>query len=233
MRIGVTDTLNPKFEYYARWLRESGRDIKVVKLSSQDKNSTDLDTCDALVMSGGHDVNPSRYGRSDARNLVKDINDARDEFELALLDRAFAKDFPILGICRGLQITNVFLGGNLVPDLESAGYRGHDKKDAQDSAHMIEIQPESYLGKSMIISSGKVNSAHHQAANQIGKGLRISARSSDGVIEAMEREDHHHFPFLLLVQWHPERMTDVDHPYSKRVRETFLDAVEKSKEQFV
>src|SRR4051812_38376650 len=116
--IGITDC--SKYENYARWF-EALPHVKVVKLGWKEKNYKDLDLCDGLVLSGGEDVHPRFYGKPEYLKLLnpKDIIEARDEFELKIIDEAIKNKIPVLGICRGLQIANVYLKGTLIPDIPS------------------------------------------------------------------------------------------------------------------
>jgi putative glutamine amidotransferase len=156
-------------------------------------------SCDVVVMTGGDDVDPVRYGRQ--RGIGEsDIDPERDAVELSAVREAHAAGRPILGICRGIQLVTVALGGSLVPDLPSAGYSGHwDLENEEVPVHSVSADP----GSSALRALGgaeKVNSIHHQAVADPGPVLRASAWSDDGVIEAVEA------PGVLGVQWHPERL---------------------------
>jgi putative glutamine amidotransferase len=127
----------------------------------------------------------------------------------------------VLGICRGAQLYNVAMGGTLIPDLETAGYASHKNGDAAEGSHGVTLEPGSLLHTTVGCTSGQVNTYHHQAADKVGRGLRVAARSDDGVIEALEWEQPEGRPFLLLVQWHPERLSDVHSPFAKILMERF------------
>ncbi len=162
-----------------------------------------------LVLLGGSDVNPARYG--EARQAGTDEpDDARDELECALIADALERDVPVLAICRGLQILNVQHGGTLVQHLDSsARHRQSNPENRGAPAHAIEIVPATRL--SAIVEGAErldVNSRHHQAIARPGSGLIVSARDGDdGTIEAVERPDKR---FVLGVQWHPENMSATD-----------------------
>jgi putative glutamine amidotransferase len=134
------------------------------------------------------------------------VNKERDKFEIELIHRALKNKTPVLGICRGLQMFNVALGGTLIMDLEKSGFKNHRMQNGQQKSHKIEVHSNSVLSK--VIGSGSkiVNTYHHQAIDDIGKDLKVSARSTDGVIEAAEWNNPVGKSPLLLVQWHPERM---------------------------
>lgn len=162
--------------------------------------------CDALLLSGGGDVDPASYdlpARSSATAL-EDLDAARDEVELCLLASARAAGKRVLGICRGAQLVTVALGGTLIADLPSAGFAGHWREDAEARpVHPVEAD-ENSLAARALGGAAEVNSIHHQAVGDPGPQLRVTAYSDDGVIEAVEGEE------LLGVQWHPERLAIAD-----------------------
>jgi putative glutamine amidotransferase len=228
MIIGITDTLTKKYEYYVEWLKKVARHVEVVKLSHKADNARDLKKCDGLILTGGGDIHPKFYGREDALALLdkKEINVARDEFEFKIVKDALKKGIPILGICRGMQTFNVALGGSMIPDVESEGYKNHGKtKSGNDRRHEVKIERGTTLHWIVEATRGEVNTAHHQAVDRIAEGLRITARSPDGIVEALEWQDASSKPFLQLVQWHPERMSDFENPCSKNLLEHFVLAV--------
>jgi GMP synthase (glutamine-hydrolysing) len=139
-------------------------------------------------------------------------------------DRIFKLSVPILGICRGLQLTNVNFGGSLVPDLEEAGYRLH-RCETLDCRHDIVVERNSGLFTATGRTEGNVNSSHHQGVDRPAAGLRIVARSDDGIVEAMEWNSSSSLPFFQLVQYHPERMQDFENPLSKKLLERFLQSI--------
>ncbi len=150
---------------------------------------------DGLLMTGGTDIDPSRY-RAEPNAEVQVINAERDAFELALLDVAIERELPTLGICRGLQMINVHAGGTLHQHVPS-----HTYDDATEQLHEVAIEPGSILA-GIYGARRNVNSLHHQAAADIGAGLRVVASTGDGSVEAIE---HTTLP-VLAVQWHPEML---------------------------
>jgi len=130
-----------------------------------------------------------------------------------------------LGICRGLQLANVFFGGNLIPDIPATGKPDHSKVNGIDRYHNVSVVENSILKQIVGTTNGEVNSAHHQSADRIGNDLVISAISEDGIIEGLERKQTQDDPFLVLVQWHPERMTNLESVFSKNIKLRFLDEV--------
>lgn len=228
MRIALTDTFKPNFENYVQWLKRGDDTMKIIKLSYALGNMGELDRCDALVLTGGGDVDPRFYNREDANGSVRDVDAKRDEFEFAAIDRALERAMPILGICRGLQVANVRFGGTLIPDLHSSGYQNHRQTGDVELRHPLHIASGTLLAHVIGGTTADVNSAHHQAAEGVGKGLRVSARSADGVIEALEWIDASAKPFLMLIQWHPERMSNFHAPASFNILQTFLSEVQQS-----
>ncbi len=225
MIIGVTHTLGSehKFNKYLDWLQCGGETVKSLPLSYTSDNLGSIELCDGLVLTGGHDVDPLLYHRSELQETITNIDSNRDTFEFNVLERALKQEIPVLGICRGLQLANVFFGGTLIPDLEEAGYRSHRSKlDTMECSHAINIvEEDSMLMRISKVHSGDVNSSHHQAVNTLGKGLRVIARSDDGIAEAIEMENNQK-QFFLLVQWHPERVIEKDHPFAKNILQAFF-----------
>ncbi|HEY2641967.1 MAG TPA: gamma-glutamyl-gamma-aminobutyrate hydrolase family protein [Streptosporangiaceae bacterium] len=167
-----------------------------------------LGRLDGLILSGGGDVDPARYGavRSDATGPA---NPARDEAELALARQALAARLPLLGICRGLQVINVALGGTLhqhLPDL--VGHDGHSPEVAGYGTHKVSVAAGSQLSAVLGRTDAAVPTHHHQAIDQLGTGLVATAWTDDGVIEAVEfaatEAGSAAGRFMLAVQWHPE-----------------------------
>jgi putative glutamine amidotransferase len=197
MRAGVTYRFEDEVVRYESALREVG--IEPVRISPVDKRS--LVSLDGLLLTGGTDVNPVRYGEQ-RHPKTEDPDDPLDELEISLLRDALSAGLPVLAICRGMQLFNVFHGGSLIQHLDS-----HDSPDA---LHNIQIVPNSRLASIIGEGEHEVNSRHHQAVARVGNGLVISAKSSDGVIEALERPGE---AFAVAVQWHPEDrvlVSDVD-----------------------
>jgi len=162
---------------------------------------------DGLLLSGGDDVPPESYGQTPLEQ-TKTLSPKRHAFEKMMLEAWLPTGKPLLGICRGLQQTNVVCGGTLVQDIPSQVGLTVTHRGGSNTAHMIEIEAGSRLRSLLSARSVQVNSNHHQAAKRVGKNLRIAARSADGLIEALEFTDGR---FGLLVQWHPERMSEAKH----------------------
>jgi putative glutamine amidotransferase len=224
IRIGITDC--GKFENYRRWI-ETAPGTEVVKLSMNLQNAVETETCDGVLFSGGEDVQPKLYGKPEFEQEydLKEIIPARDYFEFQVLERALDAKKPVLAICRGLQIINVFLGGTLIPDIPRWIHSSsHGKKDSLDQTHGVIVEPDSLLYQVCGQKEGLVNSAHHQSADLAAPDLKISALSDLVVVEAMEWKEPTDKSWLLMVQWHPERMSDLQSPFSFLVKNAFLKA---------
>ncbi len=165
---------------------------------------------DALVLSGGGDVDPALFGQAPHPKLGRVLRE-RDDFELALCRAALARDLPILAICRGHQVLNVATGGTLIQDIPSLVARGgdHDPRcERWERAHAVAVTPGSRLHAILGTERVDVNSFHHQAIDAVGAGLRVSARApEDGIIEGVEMPGQR---FVVGVQWHPESFWDRD-----------------------
>ena len=167
-----------------------------------------LDRVQALLLSGGADIDPALYG--EARHpTVKRVYPERDAFELALCREALRRDMPILAICRGHQLLNVATGGTLVQDIASQVKAAavHDPdQERWERCHDVALLPGTRLREILGQERVAVNSFHHQAVKVMGQGLVLSARGcDDGVIEGMEMPDR---KFVIGVQWHPESFWD-------------------------
>lgn len=227
MRIGLTDNLNQaKFEQYGEWIQSVQPGLEIVKLSPSGGNESEVATLDGLVLTGGGDVDPVLYGYEDEQGLVREVNRARDEFEFRVIEHALDREIPVLGVCRGLQVMNVYLGGTLIPDLLQEGREDHERREGRDGVHTIMPVPHTLLAAVTGLGAQTVNSAHHQAIEHLGRGLMVSAISKDGVVEAAEWALKDNMPFLLLVQWHPERMEMKDSACARGVAAVFVREVQ-------
>jgi putative glutamine amidotransferase len=224
--IGITDC--EKYPNYEKWILAEP-DVEVIRLGHQFSNIEEIEKCQGVLLTGGEDVEPRFYNKPEYDVWCDDdMDEERDEFELEVMAYTQENNLPVLGICRGLQIANVFFGGTLIPDLPTFGKFNHSKfKEGKDKYHTVAIDRNSFLFDVAKTEQGEINSSHHQSADQLGKGLVASAISPDGVIEAIERKKTNGNPYLLLVQWHPERMNDQDSPLVKNVKNSFLESLRK------
>lgn len=225
-RIGMT-TSETNFPNYPNWI--SGEGVEVVLLSYLENNTQDFDTCDGFVLTGGIDVHPAFYqnARVDYPHSTV-FNEPRDLFEMQVFEYARQQNKPVLAICRGLQLVNIAMGGNLIQDLQEKDFENHRKRPEGDREHKIDVQAGTLLARISGVQQGFVNSAHHQGLDQIADGLKVSAFSDDGVVEAIEYKDESK-PFLLAVQWHPERMQipASNLAFSQNIRLAFMEALHK------
>ena len=191
-------------EDYVRSVERSDAIPLVLPASRPEDASAVLDRLDGLVLSGGIDVDPALYGRAPHPKLGR-VDRGRDDFELALTREALSRDLPILAICRGHQVLNVATGGTLVQDIPSELKGGvtHDAPGRRTRrSHAVEVVRASRLAEILGEGTHPVNSFHHQAIDELGEGLLVSARSpKDGLIEGVEMKGR---SFVVGVQWHPE-----------------------------
>jgi len=197
-----------KLEDYRQAILHVGSEPRVLDPSMPIEQA--LAGIDGLMLTGGDDVAPSRYGEP-AHPTVVEAEAGRDEFEIGLINSARARQLPILAICRGVQMLNVACGGTLVQDIPSqlTGALVHSlpvpPNLAYSLAHEVWVEKDSLLSKLMrerlVDDTCEVNSRHHQAVKDVARGFRVSATAPDGVIEAIEDPAA---VFCLGVQWHPE-----------------------------
>ncbi|MCU7551758.1 gamma-glutamyl-gamma-aminobutyrate hydrolase family protein [Chitinophagaceae bacterium LB-8] len=221
-----------KHEEYARWLKGDD-DLEVVKLSAADSNLHEIASCDGVVLSGGIDLHPKNYEnfRTDYPNAPSKFDVKRDEFEAGAFVMAQEKNLPVLGICRGMQLINCMMNGTLKQDLGEELNSTHWDDPANDKIHEVKVERNTLLYELVQSDFSEVNSAHHQAIEKLGKGLRVNCTAADGTIEGFEWADASGKPFLLCVQWHPERMYQFkleNSPLSKGIRSLFIEAMKKS-----
>jgi putative glutamine amidotransferase len=224
--IGVTDC--SKYDAYAKWIAKAG-DIETIRINYHDDSLDSIEKCGGIVLTGGEDVHPRFYNKPEYLDYCykDDIDERRDELEFSVLTASQKNNIPVLGICRGLQVANVFFGGTLIPDIPSFGKFNHSKNSGADRYHPVEVDPNSLFHSIVNTGSGEINSAHHQSADIVATGLVTNAITRDGVIEGLEWKEPQGKPFLLLVQWHPERMKDQENPFTRNVRSSFIDAVQR------
>jgi putative glutamine amidotransferase len=180
--------------------------------------AADLAGLDALLLTGGGDVDPARYG-AERHPETAGIHPELDELELRLVQAARAHELPILAICRGHQLLNVALGGQLHQHIEGDVHRAHDSEGCPSRWHSVRIEPGSRLAELLGAGELEVNSRHHQGVlpETLAPSLRATAFSPDGLVEGMESSDG---SWVTSVQWHPERDEVID-----RFRPLFADFI--------
>ncbi len=223
--IGVTNTTRQGFidAYVNAVAAAGGAPLVLPVLDDSSALNEVLARLDGLVLSGGSDIVPGHYGEAPMYGLGE-TRPARDRHELAVLSRVYAHHrYPVLGICRGIQLLNVHAGGSCYQALEKqrpeAGmHMLIDVYPLESPAHEISITPDSRLHAIFQRERLAVNSFHHQAIKELAAGFRVTAVADDGIIEAIEREGER---FVVGVQWHPEMMAGTD-PDSRRLFEAFV-----------
>lgn len=231
MILGITDIMREvdSLDNYLTWLGRSVPGVALRILTPGRTLEEEEAECDGIVLTGGGDVHPASYGREDALRVAREVKVERDAFEFGLIRRALSAGKPILGICRGCQVFNVALGGSLIPDLPSAGYLSHAREEV--AVHPLLVMQGTVLRSILRTGAGMVNTSHHQSILTPGEGLRVAALSEDNVVEAVEWSEPEGRPWILMVQWHPERAWGMDHSFSESILGAFVRAVKPRKKQ--
>jgi putative glutamine amidotransferase len=180
----------------------------------------DLDRTDALLMVGGGDIDPAAYGGA-PHDKVYGVDTQRDVDEISLLRGALDRGLPVLAVCRGIQIANVAFGGTLhahVPDLPGAG--SHGVPGGEPGLHDVKLEPDSAVALACGGDIARASCHHHQSVDEVGTGLVVTGRASDGVVEALELADQAR-SWLVAVQWHPED-TAADDPAQQGLFDTLV-----------
>ena len=208
---------------YVSALRRSGARVRWIELEDVDLAVKQMLECDGLLLPGGADIDPRRYGQQPSPRCGKpDV--LRDKAELPMLEAFLKTGKPVLCICRGAQLLNVFFGGTLHQDIEQIqGCKHSSWRGKNTGTHTVKLQPRTKLESVLQATSARVNSLHHQAVDVLAPGLRAAAVSEDGFVEGLEVPDH---PFCIGVQWHPEHMCKHD-CVQRKLFDVFVAACEK------
>ena len=211
------------FSEYSQAILHAGG-APVIIPAAQDKKSLEriLAALQGLILSGGPDINPRRYGEEPLAGLGE-VDEALDQMELLAAGMAVERNLPLLGICRGIQVLNVTLGGTLYQDIASQVPESichTPKTDKAVNTHSIRIEAGSRLHKLCGRRDIWVNGKHHQAVKDLAPGLTVAARARDGVVEAVELQGKR---FVMGVQWHPEGTWRHD-AYSRKLFSAFIQA---------
>jgi putative glutamine amidotransferase len=225
-RVGVTFCGESKIGSYEFAAAAAGLDPVQLKAGA----FPSLEGLDGLLLTGGADINPERYGQERGPQ-TEDPDDPRDQMECDLLSEALHLRLPVLAICRGLQLMNVCLGGTLHQHLDSAALHvkrrtPEDLPRRHPAAHPVTAEGGTRLATIIGAGDHQVNSRHHQAVDRLGRDLRVSARSTDGIIEGLEFGSA---PFVVAVQWHPEDRIEVSLE-DRKLFEAFAAAVRENAE---
>jgi len=206
--------------YFGAFVAAGAKPEELELVTATDARRVSAAAYDGILFAGGEDVDPSLYEEQKKYDSVH-TDRARDDFELALLDSALERRLPILGICRGIQMINVKFGGTLYQDLKSDTAIELDHRQPDDRTqptHAVTLTDGGARLAEAFQGSCRVNSLHHQAIKRLGRGLKVTAHSEDGLAEAVEAADD--YPFLMAVQWHPEEMASI--PEQRKIFEQFL-----------
>jgi putative glutamine amidotransferase len=243
-RIGLTASVMPTKlgtrrtflnEPYIVAIQESGGIPLVLTPAHGGSPLRDLyELLDGLVLTGGEDVAPERYGEEVQHPNVECVPE-RDALEFQLLEWALADDLPVLAICRGIQVLNVGLGGTLYQDLpaDRPDHLAHDQgvgdspRPRSEPHHPVTVRAGSCLADVLGLGAIEVNSMHHQAIKGLASALTAVAHAPDGVVEGVEAADASRWSVLVGVQWHPEELARAGHPPSRRLFERFIAASAK------
>lgn len=205
---------------YIESLARAGAGMRWVELSDPEQAVQDALTCDGLLLPGGGDMDPKFYGQARIP-ACGEPNLLRDAAEPLLLRAFLAADKPVLGICRGIQVMNAVLGGDLYQDIKPFEHLPHNGHWAK--VHTVTVRRGTLLSRILGQDTVLVNSQHHQAVDRVAPGFTLAALSEDGIVEAIENPDAR---FCLGVQWHPEWLSDAD-PAMQRLFDAFVNACSK------
>lgn len=205
---------------YMESLASAGAGMRWVELNDPEQAVQDALTCDGLLLPGGGDMDPKFYGQ-ERIPACGEPNLLRDAAEPLLLRAFLAADKPVLGICRGIQVMNAVLGGDLYQDIKPFEHLPHNGHWAK--VHTVTVRRGTLLSRILGQDTVLVNSQHHQAVDRVAPGFTLAALSEDGIVEAIEKPDA---GFCLGVQWHPEWLSDAD-PAMQSLFDAFVNACSK------
>ncbi|NQV02326.1 MAG: gamma-glutamyl-gamma-aminobutyrate hydrolase family protein [Bacteroidia bacterium] len=210
---------------YINWLKRADSTVQYINLYTLPVDSalSILENCNGLLLTGGEDVFPGIYSEESDTVRCGTINFYRDTLEINLILRALELQMPVFGICRGEQILNVVFGGELFIDIPQDFDTTilHRCEDYLTCFHMVYVEPNSLLHTLCNCDSALVTTNHHQAIKVLAPDLKANVYGPDGLIEGIELADREGQPFLLAVQWHPERM-EAENPLSGPLADAFL-----------
>lgn len=227
--IGITSHVEMDYKHtlsndYIQAIIQAGG-IPVILPIGTDADVAEMsDRIDGLLVTGGGDIDPTLFGEEPLQGLGM-ISPGRDSFEMLIVEKALAADKPILAICRGIQIMNIAVGGDMYQDIYSQidGKLLQHQQNAVRAhlAHFVDVASGSLLADIAGKERFKVNTYHHQAVRNVPAPLKVTGTASDGIIEAIESTEH---KFVLGVQWHPEPLAAAGEEVSKRIFEKFVES---------
>ena len=225
VKIGVTFTHNIQNDpenNYIRTLTEFGGTPVTLYPGVPEAVYADID---GLLLTGGGDIHPRNFN-DEYHPTLQYVDENRDALEIQLYQQKSQTDLPILGICRGVQVMSIAMQGTLYQDIPSQYLDPQPlthKATETDAQHTLHIRPDTHLHRIIGKTTDEVNSAHHQALKQIGTGFQITAHAADGIVEAIENPDK---PFVIGVQYHPERMLETEgfREHRAKLFTAFIDA---------
>ena len=197
--------LHTSSRFYVESVERAGGVPVILPVLDPDTVEYMLPAVSGVLLTGGGDVAPSRYG---GRPIAEthNVDPMRDAFEIQLIRSAVEIDMPLLAICRGMQVLNVAMGGSLVQHVPHVTGQQHDRIDRwHEGVHKVKIEPDSHLADALGATEIEVNSMHHQAVDEAAPGTRAVAWAEDDTVEAIEVDGA---PHIVAVQWHPELLED-------------------------
>jgi putative glutamine amidotransferase len=202
--LGAT-LLHTTSRFYVESVERAGGVPVVLPVMSPEAVEDVLPAIHGVLLSGGGDVQPARYGAKPVAE-TNGVDPARDDFDFRLLELAIESELPVLATCRGMQVLNVALGGSLIQHVPAVTGQVHYRNDRwREGVHRVKIEPDSHLAEALGATEVEVNSIHHQAVDQAAPGTRAVAWAEDDTVEAIELPGS---PHVVAVQWHPELLED-------------------------
>jgi putative glutamine amidotransferase len=197
--------LHTSSRFYVESIERAGGAPVILPVLDPDWVDDLLPAVHGLLLTGGGDVQPSRYGARPTSE-THSVDPTRDAFEIRLIESAIVADLPLLATCRGMQVLNVAMGGSLIQHVPHATGQHHDHPERwREGVHRVKIEPDSHLAEALGATEVEVNSIHHQAVDQAAPGTRAVAWAEDDTVEAIELPGS---PHVVAVQWHPELLED-------------------------
>jgi putative glutamine amidotransferase len=202
--LGAT-LLHTTSRFYVESVERAGGVPVVLPVMSPEAVDDVLQALHGVLLSGGGDIQPARYGAKPVAE-TSGVDPARDDFDIRLLELAIESELPVLATCRGMQVLNVALGGSLIQHVPAVTGEVHYRNDRwREGVHRVKIEPDSQLAEALGATEVEVNSIHHQAVDRAAPGTRAVAWADDDTVEAIELPGS---PHVVAVQWHPELLED-------------------------